>query len=293
LFKPLTTNNTLKEDLKMYREMTTSRDVALNNDQIMMSAPSVFSEGAKHDVSDRYRFIPTIQMVDALRREGWYPVDATQKNVRDKSNTDFTKHLVRFRRLDNEVMLGDSNIELLLQNAHDRTSSYILHAGLFRMACANGIVIADSTLKRVSVRHSTNCINKVIEGSYHVIKETPKIAESVEGMQAIELDRGEQLLLANAAREYTMGDDDTIVTSADNINNQLLKRHRRSDMGDDLWSTFNVIQENIIKGGVRMIKNGPKGMRRNSTRAVKAIDKDIKLNKALWGMAEAMRELKG
>jgi len=32
--------------------------------------------------------------------------------------------------------------------------------------------------------------------------------------------------------------------------------------------------------------------RRNTTRKVKSIDKDVKLNKALWEMATQMKELK-
>ncbi|EPR5977017.1 TPA: DUF945 domain-containing protein, partial [Citrobacter freundii] len=45
------------------------------------------------------------------------------------------------------------------------------------------------------------------------------------------------------------------------------------------------IQENLIKGGLsgRNAKGG-----RSHTRAVRGIDGDVKLNRALWVMAEAM-----
>jgi hypothetical protein len=48
------------------------------------------------------------------------------------------------------------------------------------------------------------------------------------------------------------------------------------------------VQENLIKGGVTGVTSKGK---RTHTRAVKGIDGDIKLNRALWVMAEQMLQL--
>ena len=65
-------------------------------------------------------------------------------------------------------------------------------------------------------------------------------------------------------------------------------------MRADLWTTFNVVQENIIRGGLRGRKRGSNGRMRNmTTRPVKALDRNIKLNQALWVLTEKMAELKG
>ncbi|HBS1810046.1 TPA: DUF945 domain-containing protein, partial [Klebsiella pneumoniae] len=50
------------------------------------------------------------------------------------------------------------------------------------------------------------------------------------------------------------------------------------------------VQENLIKGGLP--GRTEKG-KRTTTRPVKAIDGDVKLNKALWLIAEKFRTLKG
>jgi len=278
----------------MFREMTQSNNEAMTNAQIMLAAPSTFATAPHHEVSDRYGFMPTIDVVDALRGEGWLPVDATQKNVRDKSKRELTTHLLRFRRLDNDIKVGDSVVELLLKNAHDRSSAFVLHAGIFRMACANGIVIADSTFNKLSVRHGKNIVGDILEGSYDIIKDVPMITEQVEGMQNTMLDGRERAILARTAYNYAFGErDDKLLTSENSIINQMLQPKRHSDTGSDLWSTFNVIQENVIRGGIRTAKVNDKGRyRRTTSRAVKSIDKNIKLNKALWEMATQMKELK-
>lgn len=290
----ITTMSTTKKENIMFREMSHSNNEALTNEQIMLGAPSVFATAPHHEVSDRYGFQPTIDVVDALRFEGWYPVDATQKNVRDKSKRELTTHLLRFRRLDNDIQVGDSVVELLLKNAHDRSSAFVLHAGIFRMACANGIVIADSTFNKMSVRHGKNIVGDIIEGSYDIIKDVPMIAEHVEGMQATNLSGEERAIFAKTAYTFAHGErTEKDLTSEDSIINQMLAPKRAVDLGTDLWTTFNVIQENIIRGGIKTFKVGSKGHARSSTkRAVKNIDKNIKLNKALWEMATQMKDLK-
>jgi len=280
--------------MNTYREMSHGSNIVLNDQQILAQAPSVFATAPHHEVSDRYGFMPTIDVVNALRSEGWMPVDATQKNVRDKSKRELTTHLLRFRRVDSNISVGDSVVELILKNAHDRSSAFVLHAGIFRMACANGIVIADSTFSKLSVRHGKNIVKDIIGGSHEIIRDVPMICDHVEGMQETELTGEERAIFARTAYSFAHGQpDEKNLTSDASIVNQMLHPKRHTDGGKDLWTTFNVIQENIIRGGVRTAKINAKGrVARSTKRAVKSIDKNIKLNKALWEMATQMRELK-
>ena len=280
-----------------FREMTQSHNTELTLEAMQQNAPSVFAQQPHEEVSNRYGFVPTIQVIEGLKNEGWLPVDATQKNVRKADKQDFTKHLIRFRRLNDDIRVGDSAVELLLTNSHDRSAAFVLHAGIFRMACANGIVIADSTFNKISVRHNQNALEDVIEGSYQVLEEVPLITNEVESMQGIQLNRKEQEIFADAALGYMIPElqeeESKIITSKDSLITQALRPKRAADTGSDLWSTYNVLQEKALRGGLSMHKRGGKGgYRRNTTRKVKSIDKDVKLNKALWEMAIQMKELK-
>nr|WP_252146201.1 DUF932 domain-containing protein [Escherichia coli] len=88
--------------------------------------------------------------------------------------------------------------------------------------------------------------------------------------------------LAQAALTYRYGDEHQPVTTAD-----ILTPRRREDYGKDLWSAYQTIQENMLKGGIS--GRSAKG-KRIHTRAIHSIDTDIKLNRALWVMAETMLE---
>ena len=70
----------------------------------------------------------------------------------------------------------------------------------------------------------------------------------------------------------------------------LLNPRSYGDGANDLWTTLNCVQENIIRGGQRdRSRRRPDGSRMPKSGAIKGIDEDMKLNKALWEMAEVLR----
>lgn len=139
----------------------------LTDDQIFKKAPSVFAEAAHESRGARYAFIPTIQVLDGLRREGFEVVAAAQTRCRDEGKVAHAKHMLRLRHPDSIQLrdVGQEIPEIVLVNSHDGTSSYTLHAGFFRLVCSNGLIVASSTIDDVRVRHTGNVIDNVIEGS--------------------------------------------------------------------------------------------------------------------------------
>ena len=260
---------------------------ALSNEQLMRACPAVFAERAHERTSERYAFIPTIQLVDGLRGAGWHPVSAKQANVRDVTRRGFQKHVVRFQHADAQkmVVLGDTTPELVLVNSHDSGSAYQLHAGLFRLACLNGLVVADKTLAKKSVRHSGDAVQLVIEGTYQIVDELPKVMESVRHWGSIVLTGEEQIAFARAALMLRYDSPEEAPVMADQLN----RVRRSADTGSDLWSTGNRVQENLTKGGLRgrVVEGRRKGMRK-----VGSIGEDTRLNKALWSLAAEMQALK-
>lgn len=267
---------------------------ALTEDELRIHAPSIFATSAHESRSERFQPIPTIEVLRGLMKEGFMPVGAKQSNVRDESKVDFTKHLIRLRRLDDDQThrVGDTVCEILLKNANDGTSAYDLMAGLFRIACLNSLVSQTATLDSVKVRHSGDVMDKVIDGTYRVLEEAHKALAAPQDWGTMLLNKEEQLVLANAAHMIRFGDAEGNVKTAIQPD-QLLTPKRIADRGNDLWTTFNVLQENAIRGGQRAwgrdANNRP---RRTTARAVNGIEQDVRINKALWMVTEKMAEIK-
>ncbi|EEZ5956566.1 DUF945 domain-containing protein, partial [Escherichia coli] len=164
---------------------------------------------------------------------------------------------------------------------HDGSSSYQMLPGYFRAICTNGLVCGQS-LGELRVPHRGNVVEKVIEGAYEVVGVFDRIEEKRDAMQSLILPPPARQALAQAALTYRYGDEHQSVTTAD-----ILTPRRREDYGKDLWSTYQTIQENMLKGGIS--GRSAKG-KRIHTRAIHSIDTDIKLNRALWVMAETLLE---
>lgn len=259
-------------------------DSPLSDDQIHRVAPSIFAEAPHESRSQRYAYIPTATVLTELRKEGFQPFMVTQTRTRHEDRRDYTKHMIRLRHASQINARGEAN-EIILLNSHDGTSSYQMLAGMFRFVCSNGLVCGD-TVADVRVPHKGDVAGQVIEAAYRVLHGFDRALESRESMQAITLDKGEAEVFARAALLLKYDDPDK---PAPITESQILMPRRFDDRRPDLWSVFNRTQENLTKGGLHgRSANG----RRQQTRPVQGIDSDIRLNRALWLLADGLRQLK-
>lgn len=256
-------------------------DRPLTDEQILRAAPSVFADSAHESRSSRYTYIPTIDVVNGLRREGFEPFMACQARTRVEGKEAFTKHLLRFRH--QGQINGEEANEIILVNSHDGTSSYQMLAGCFRFVCHNGLICGD-THEDFRVRHSGNVVGNVIEGAFRVLDEFDRVDASKDGMKGIELKPEHQQAFARAALQLRYDPEENVPIEP----RQLNEARRFDDRGADLWRTFNRVQENLLRGGLRgRNANG----RRTTTREVRGVSESVRLNRALWTLAEEMARL--
>ena len=281
-----------------------ARNTALTDAELRRVAPSLFATEAHHSRSERFTPVPTIDIVRGLQREGFEVFSAMQAKTRDASKRDFTKHMVRLRNTSLRPMANGDTFEIVLVNGNDGSSAYRMMPGFFRLVCANGLIVGE-TLSETRVRHSGNAMADVIEGAYTVLEDAPKVADRVDMMRSLSLTRDEALAFATAAHQLrfpaaSLDRADEAFAPAPVEPIRLLTARRIEDANErsNLWGVFNVVQENVIKGGQkgwveRQDGNGRAQIRRASTRAVAGIDGNRDLNRALWTLAEEMAKLKG
>jgi hypothetical protein len=253
----------------------------LSDDQILRAAPSVFAEAAHESRSSRYAYIPTSEVLTGLRREGFEPFMACQARTRIEGKQEFTKHMLRLRHA--SQINGEKANEIILLNSHDGSSSYQMLAGAFRFVCHNGLICGD-TVEDFRVRHSGDVVGNVIDGAFRILDEFELVDSSKNLMQGISLSPGQQSAFAKAALELRYDEDEKPPIDPQQLNTA----RRFEDRGPDLWRTFNRVQENMIQGGVSgRNANG----RRMTTRQVSGVNENVRLNRALWTLADEMARL--
>lgn len=264
-----------------------SSATALTESQMMAHAPSIFATDSHYSRSDRFSTIPTIEIVRGMEKEGFRPYSVGQCISRDESRQNFTKHMVRFRHAEIGMVNG-SLFEVVLVNGNDGSAAYRLEAGVFRIACLNGLLVKSDDMGSLKVRHTGDVMHKVIEGSYKVLERAEETMDATRRWTGIGLTERQQRAFANGALverfgeiENEPGHPNTGVTVA-----QILAPRRYDDVGNDLWRTFNRVQENVMKGGLTSTRlDSNNRLRRSTTREIQGIDQNVKLNGGLWAMA--------
>ena len=252
-------------------------------DALRQKVPSIFAQAPKAGVSEKYTFIPTTSVLDLLQKEGWFPVAAGQGKAKNPDGKEFMKHVVRFRRDDSSKALrqvGDSIPELVLTNSHNASSSYRLMMGLFRLVCTNGLTVSSGNISDYRIRHTGFRTEDVLAASAQMIAQIPALAATVERMRDMKLTEDQRMAFAAQALGLRWDAGKAPIETA-----QLLMHRRQVDASTDLWTTLNVVQENIIRGGITGQARG-KTRRRYTTRAVNSPATDIVLNRGLWQLAE-------
>ncbi len=250
----------------------------INEALIRKSAPAVFATAPAEHTSASYQFLPTFEVIDAFEAQGWTAVSARQVKARKRS-PDAAKHIVSLRHESwgNQAReIGTLLPNLNLVNSHDWSSRIEIMLGIFRVVCGNGMMVSTGTFGAISVRHDMPIGESIAELTNRFGTMATRMLETSEAWDRISLSRPRQIELAQAARNLRFGAESSVDPVA------LLETRRHDDEGDSLWRTFNRIQENVTKGGLRF-----SGMKRRS-REIKNISKEVEVNQGLWAFAEAV-----
>jgi hypothetical protein len=262
-------------------------DTPLADDQMRQAAPSIFAAGKHDSRSERYTYIPTIEVLRGLRKEGFEPFMVAQSKSRTEGKTEYTKHMIRMRYAAQVNARTEAN-EIILINSHDGASAYQMLAGVFRFVCCNGLVVG-TVSNDIRIPHKGRIQDDVIDGAFKVLDDFEAVDASTDSMKTLALRPEEQRAFATAALALRYGErsDDQAPTPV--TAEQLVEARRPEDLGNSLWTTFQRVQENTLRGG--QAGRNAQG-RRMHTRPVGSIDRTVSLNRALWVLAEEMRKLK-
>jgi hypothetical protein len=244
-------------------------------------APSIFTKNGSSNTSDKYSHIPTDIVIKDLELLGWNVVDA--KEVKARKQVGYQKHLVVFRN--NDVVIngkdGDTMYpQILLTNSHDGKNSFSFQAGLFRMICENGLVIATKQFEAMKIRHMGYDFEALQNVIKDMISNLDLTVESMNKMKETELSTEQVVNFARALlRERVKGTEnkfnDMAVVS-------VLQTQRSQDEGLGLWEVFNRVQENIVEGNFQYLT--PSGKLRQA-RPIKNFRQDMDINSRMYEQA--------
>jgi len=245
-------------------------------DQLKSQTPSVFATSPSTKMSDKYVFVPTMDILENFEREGWELASAKQvgRGI----------HSVHELRLRNGELpkVGDTLVEAIIRNSHNGMASFQVSAGLHRLVCSNGLTVPTALAESFNIRHSRFDLDEVKRLTESFAGKLPKIEGSVRRMMEREMTIDEKIEFVRKSVGIRFGQD-KVLNELQIVG--LLTPNRDEDQGDDLWTTFNVVQEKYIRGGIETTSQ--RG-RRTKLRGLENIMAVNQVNTKLWTLAEEM-----
>lgn len=255
----------------------------LTRDQIAIAAPSVFATRPHPAVSSKYCFVPTYEVVQQLEGEGFFPIHARQSRARTTEGYQFVAHSVRFRHkssFDGGLYVGKEIAEVILTGSHDRSSTLQFSAGVFRTVCENGMIVNEKN-ESMTFRHigGVDLSRRLIEAVVLASSEAQAAVNRANQWKGIALPVAKQLELARRVIEVK---GETRFSPGRILEAQRPEDYAAEDGTRDLWTTFNVIQEHLVRGGVPYTSQTGRQLK---TRPVRSVLGDLNLNRSLWAVA--------
>lgn len=245
-------------------------------EQLKSTAPSVFATSASPKMSDKYVFVPTMDILENFEKEGWEIASARQ--------TGRGIHGVHEIRLRNGELpkVGDTLVEAIIRNSHNGMTTLGVSAGLHRLVCSNGLTVPTALAESFKVRHQRFDLDEVKRLTESFAGKLPKIEGSVTRMMEREMSTDEKIDFVRKSAEIRFNKE-KVLNNLEIVG--LLTPNRAEDEGDDMWKVFNVVQEKFVRGGVEY--SSPNG-RRTKLRGLQNIIAVNQVNTKLWELAEEM-----
>jgi hypothetical protein len=253
------------------------QDRIISRDDLRRIVPAAFAVMPSENVSSRYSFISTEKLIDAMADRGWAPVGGSQQRSRKPENRMTATHSVIFEKIGQAfTKVGGLVGRVMLFNNHAGRMARKLLAGFLRIVCMNGLVV-DSGIAGYSDRRVHTGVNNVMLDE--ALAEATGRLENAQGMieewRNIKLGWVDKNQFALDALKLRNPDAKPISGTP------LLARRREEDFDDDLWSVFNVVQENLTAGG------GVPGVfhPRRALRRITGVTSNQEINQGLWALA--------
>lgn len=208
--------------------------------------PSVLAETNAPNVSERYKHIQTSDVIDALSAQGFRLV--SQQGKRDLHSAHgllLVNREIGF--LDNTFSENYATVSLF--NSHNGKSAVTLVSGFFRQVCSNGMITgnADQWLK---IRHSQKGFDLIGSTVDELPNRIAAFRDLIVKLQNTKLTAAEMIELCEYVKSNLAGLRP--IARADD----LLQLRRLADGKADAWTIANVIQENVIRGGIISANSG-------------------------------------
>ena len=253
---------------------------SISLDKAKEYAPAIFATSPAPTIkSPKYQFTPTFEVIEHMQDMGYLLTGVKQSSSNVELRKNWGIHITRFQHPDLYIKNHDGEIEarpeVVLINSHDGTRPIQFEMGLFRLVCENGLVVKDRDMGSFRERHTKLNFNEVKNLIDQKVSGLNDVVGKINKWNMIEMTDKQRFNFAVEALALRIGTD----RQAEQYEiMDILSPKRKADEGNSLWKTYNILQENLVKGGFQL--------NNRQARSIKNPIEDFNLNQELWSLAD-------
>lgn len=251
-----------------------------------ISVSTSFVQSNKHDTkSNRFQSIQPSKIAEVLLDHGFDLATLKTGIAKSLERQDYQTTVATYRSRDQFELKGmHFDLKFKIPHLYGALQAYL---GIFRLVCKNGLV-AGHNYQTLSVKHLGNPYEILNAEIPRLVAQRDAMVAEISAMQNTELSQSEMILLAAAIAEARLKPISNVVKFE---STNLLVAGRHEDVQTDLFTVFNVIQENLLRKGLQyqfnsFDSNGVTILRNATSRRIKDTSvAAIDLNQAIWDVA--------
>ena len=207
--------------------------------------------------TNRYQHVNSLELYSLIESLGFEKQSANAS----KKAGDHSRHITIFRSGD---VFGDSKLQIVVDNSHDGSRACYIRIGLYRMVCANGLMIGTDLIKPYRIAHTGDVNKKLDDVRYYITAVVESIQMLMERFEKTVLDNFSINDFMRKAWIVRFGNDD-------GFDPFYFQAKRLEDTGATLWAVYNRVQERLMDKGLKKRSRAITSLRRS-------VDFNVELN---------------
>jgi hypothetical protein len=187
-------------------------------------------------------YIPTIDIVQKLQKEGWMINGVDEQ--RNRKTRKITNNYVQMTHPDFAVKNSKGKDEayssITVQNSCSGNQPLQMSLGAYRMVCSNGHIRFDEHAEYEKIKHTEINFLNLDRFIYNIDTKAQKLITELNEWKKQDMTLEQMQGLAYKAARLRFNESDENFNPID-----LLRVNRTEDKGNDIWTVFNRIQENL------------------------------------------------
>jgi hypothetical protein len=187
-------------------------------------------------------YIPTIDVVQKLQNEGWL-INGVDEQLNKKTRK-ITNNYVQMTHPDfavkNKQGKDEAYSSITISNSCSGNQPLSMSLGAYRMVCSNGHIRFDENAEHEEIKHTEINYRDLDRFVHNMNDKAQKLITELNMWKQQDMTIEQMRKLAYNAAKLRYSEDDENFKPID-----LLRVLRAEDEGNDVWTVFNRIQENL------------------------------------------------